>query len=362
MMEKCVALLGRRDEPTDALEEYCKYLGCALAEHGFEMQMMRVRWQELGWSKALADLRREARAWRDSWVLLQYTALAWSKRGFPSRFLRVVETLEASGARVGVVFHDVQPFGGRRLVDRVRTWSQLRTMRAAQQRSLAIFTVPLAAVSWRPNEKYHPAFVPVGANFPEPPFAEGQQTSSDQRLAIAVYGVTGGAEGQSEIRNIAHAVRDAAREIGPLKLTVLGRNSEVAERNLREALGDIPVELQVLGVLPSEDVARALCRTDVLLFVRGEISTRRGSAIAGIACGLPVVALAGAETAPPITEAGLALYMRETPGDLSRVLVKVLRDREYRASLAARSRVAQQEHFSWSAIAARYAALLRGQP
>jgi glycosyltransferase involved in cell wall biosynthesis len=97
----------------------------------------------------------------------------------------------------------------------------------------------------------------------------------------------------------------------------------------------------------------------VLLFVRGEISTRRGSAIAGIACGLPVVAFAGAETAPPITEAGLALYKRETPGDHSRVLTQVLRDAEYRASLSARSRAAQKEHFSWSAIAARYAELLR---
>jgi glycosyltransferase involved in cell wall biosynthesis len=359
MIERCVALLGRRDEPTDALEEYCQYLGLALRDHGLRMQLARVRWHELGWSPALRDLEREARAWRDSWVLLQYTALSWSKRGFPSRFLRVVRVLEASGARVAVVFHDVQPFSGRRLIDRARTWSQLRTMRNALERSLAIFTVPLAAVSWRPEEKYHPVFVPVGANFPEPSLAGPRQPTAGQRLAVAVYGVTGGAEGQREIRDIAEAVGNATREIGPLKLTVLGRNSERAENELREALGSLPVEFEVLGVLPPEDVARALCRADVLLFVRGPVSTRRGSAIAGIACGLPVVALAGPETAPPITEAGLALYRREMPGDLSRVLIKVLRDSGYRASLAAQSRAAQQLYFSWSAIAARYAVLLR---
>lgn len=356
---RIIALLGRRDEPTDAIEEYCKYLGLALAPHGFEMQTVRVPWLEVGWPKALADLKREARAWRDCWVLVQYTALSWSKRGFPSRFLRVVETLQKNGTRVAVVFHDVEPFGGRRLIDRLRRRSQLRTMRAAERRSLAIFTVPLAVVSWRPKEKYHPAFVPVGANFPEPASAEPKHLSAEHRLTIAVFGVTGGASGPSEIREIAQTVRSASQEIGSLRLTLLGRNSESAEKVLREALRDAQVELQVLGVLPPEDVAQTLCQSDVLLFVRGEISTRRGSAIAGIACGLPVVAFAGAETAPPITEAGLALYSRDTPGDISRVLIKVLRDREYRASLAARSRAAQRNYFSWSAIAARYAALLR---
>jgi glycosyltransferase involved in cell wall biosynthesis len=359
-MSRCrtIALLGRRDEPTDAIEEYCRYLALALTAHGFEMQICRVPWNKVGWAAAFSDLQQETQGWRDRWVLVQYTALAWSKRGFPSRFLRILEALQKNGARVAVVFHDVEAFGGRRLIDRVRRWSQLRVMRAAEERSLAIFTVPLAAVSWRPNETPRPVFVPVGANFPEPSFAEKQQPSSGQGH-IAVYGVTGGAEGQAEIREIADAVRGAAQEMGPLKLTVLGRNSTAVERNLREALGDASVELQVLGVLPPEDVARALCRADVLLFVRGEISTRRGSAIAGIACGLPVVAFAGAETAPPITEAGLALYKRETPGDLSRVLTTVLRDAGYRASLSARSRAAHKEHFSWSAIAARYAELLR---
>ena len=359
-MNRCrtIALLGRRDEPTDAIEEYCRYLGLALTSHDIEMQICRVAWNKVGWAAAFSDLQQEAQGWGGSWVLVQYTALAWSKRGFPSRFLRILEALQKNGARVAVVFHDVEAFGGRRLIDRVRRWSQLRVMRAAGESNLAIFTVPLAAVSWSPNEKSRPVFVPVGANFPEPSLAEKQQPSSG-RGHIAVYGVTGGAEGQTEIREIADAVRGAAQEIGPLKLSVLGRNSEAAERKLREALADASVELQVLGVLPSEDVARALCQADVLLFVRGEISTRRGSAIAGIACGLPVVAFAGAETAPPITEAGLALYKRETPGDVSRVLASVLRDAEYRASLRARSRAAQKKHFSWSAIAARYAELLR---
>ena len=42
-----------------------------------------------------------------------------------------------------------------------------------------------------------------------------------------------------------------------------------------------------------------------LLFVRGPISSRRGSALAGIACGLPIIALERSETGPPVAGAGV---------------------------------------------------------
>jgi glycosyltransferase involved in cell wall biosynthesis len=142
-------------------------------------------------------------------------------------------------------------------------------------------------------------------------------------------------------------------------LIVLGRHSNDAQADLKRHLDGTAVELHVLGVLPAEDVARTLCISDVLLFVRGPISTRRGSAIAGIACGLPVVAFSGAETAPPITEAGLALYSPQRKGDLGDVLLRVLEDEHYRASLAQQSWLAQAKYFSWGAIAARYAEFMR---
>jgi hypothetical protein len=38
MNRKCLALLGRRDEPTDAVEKYCRYLGGELRADGLELQ------------------------------------------------------------------------------------------------------------------------------------------------------------------------------------------------------------------------------------------------------------------------------------------------------------------------------------
>jgi len=96
----------------------------------------------------------------------------------------------------------------------------------------------------------------------------------------------------------------------------------------------------------------------VSLFVRGAISSRRGSAIASIACGLPVIAFSGPETTFPITEAGVILVSPSNPSELVEALAHVLTDPAYRASLREQSRWAYGEHFSWKAIAEKYAQLL----
>lgn len=360
--QNVIALLGRPDSPTDAVEEYCRYLGEGLRAQGFELKIERLAWNERGWASSLRRLRRHARFWRNMWVLVQYTALAWSARGFPLRFLRLLRTLRAAGTRIGVVYHDVEPFGGTRVVDRLRRNAQLRVMREALRLSnAAIFTVLPQKLTWIGNQAKNVLFIPVGANLPVSGESSSarRNVSSDGKLSIAVFGVTGGKAGEHEIKNIVEAVRFAGQRLKNLRLIVLGRHAQDAEVELKRSLEGTGIELYVLGVLPGEEVVRKLSLSDVLLFVRGPISTRRSSAIAGIACGLPLVAFAGAETAPPVTEAGLALYSPERKGDLGDVLVRVLKDEHYRTSLAQKSWLAQAEHFSWNAIAARYAEFLR---
>src|SRR5271155_1425081 len=64
MTQKCIALLGRRDAPTDAVEEYCQYLGAALRAHDIGLELARVAWLEDGWPAALRELERQAAVWR----------------------------------------------------------------------------------------------------------------------------------------------------------------------------------------------------------------------------------------------------------------------------------------------------------
>ncbi len=355
-----VALLGRADAPTDAVEEYCRYLGEALRIQGFSLAIERVAWAERGWRRALRSLRRRAKGWRGMWVLVQYTSLAWSARGFPLRFPRVLQILQSAGLRIAVVYHDVEPRAGKGLMDPLRKRAQLRVMRKAiDLADAAIFTVPMERLSWVRPQDTKAIFIPVGANFPTAGEAVSRKrTASGSQLSVAVFGFTGGRAAWKEIGEIAEAVRFAGAWINPLKLVVLGRNSREAEAELRKKLKGASIDLQVLGVLSSENVVRSLSGCDVLLFVRGAISTRRSSTIAGIACGLPVIAFEGPETAPPITEAGVAFYSPKRKDDLGQVLLHVLQDEHFRASLAQQSWVAQQRYFSWTAIARQYAALL----
>ena len=358
-----IALLGRADTPTDGVQEYCKYLGEALREQGIGLAIERVLWAERGWRRALRSLRRRAKGWRGMWVLVQYTALAWSGRGFPMRLSRVLRILKRAGVRIGIVYHDVEPFVGLRFIDRLRHGAQLRAMRHAMNMcEAAVFTVPMEKLTWMQPHYTQAVFIPVGANLPVAGEAASQKrVAGERKLSVAVFSVTGGKFIGREVGEIADAVRLAASRVKNLRLAVFGRHAKDAEDELRGRLDGVPVEIQVLGLLSSEDVVRTMSNCDALLFVRGPISTRRSSAIAGIACGLPVIAAEGPETSTLIKDAGVAFYSPQKKGNLGEVLLHVLEDEHYRASLAQRSWIAQQRYFSWNRIAARYAELLKKQ-
>jgi glycosyltransferase involved in cell wall biosynthesis len=358
---RITALLGRRDEPTDAVEEYCHYLGAALRAHGFEPEVARVLWAERGWSSALRDLAQRAAEWRGRWVCVQYTALAWSARGFPVRFVSILNLLRRAGARVAVVYHDAGPYAGTRTLDKLRRTVQLHVMRQSLRCSdLGIFTIPLNAISWLGSPPLNATFIPVGANLPVDMFNEAKPCKSPPGvLRVAVFGITGGEAGRKESARIADTIRFVSRRIGKLELRAFGRQADDWESMLRENLRDAPVDIRVKGVLPPEEVVRELCSADAMLFVRGAISTRRGSAIAGIACGLPVIAQRGAETSGPIEEAGVVLVSADKPAEFGEALLRVLTNPNYRAQLAESSRLAQDEYFSWQRIAERYAEELR---
>src|SRR5579859_3428191 len=275
-MQRILALLGRRDEPTDAIEEYCKHLGCALEAHGFRVEIRRVPWELHGWRYSIDDLRLQAASWRNTWVFVQYTALAWSARGFPTRFIRVLRSLHAVRARVAVIFHDVEPYPGTRLIDRIRRLIQVRTVRqSVDLADLTIFTVPIERISWLSGFPNKATFLPVGPNLPISSTVtvghseSGFNSRSDATPHICVFSITGGASGLRETNEILSAVCFASEKLGKLRLSVFGRNAEFYESRLREGLQRLPVELSVEGLLDGAQVIERLSTSDVLLFVRG---------------------------------------------------------------------------------------------
>ena len=246
-------------------------------------------------------------------------------------------------------------------IDRARQYCQLRVLKNLYMHAqLTIFTVSMEKISWIPldsGDSGKAIFIPVGANIPEPSIHP--RLAADGKKTVAIFSVTGGAHTLSEAADIGFAVKRASRTVGPVRLSVMGRGSMEAEPALRAEFSGTGIELEILGLLSAEEITRALARADVQLFVRGQISSRRGSAIAGIACGLPIVCYIGPETAWPITEAGILSVPFGDREALSGALERVLADDALRASLAERSRHAQEKYFSWRAIAAQFARALQ---
>jgi glycosyltransferase involved in cell wall biosynthesis len=228
---------------------------------------------------------------------------------------------------------------------------------ATELADASIFTVPPEKLTWLPAVPRGAVFIPVGPNLP---FPKVQVTASSNRIpTVGVFSITGGQPGASETKDIILAVRQAAKQVGRMRLSVFGRHAELREVELHKGLEGVPVEISVEGVAPPERIVNHLAACDVLLFVRRGISTRRGSGIAGLAAGLPIVAYENSETAPPITDAGVVLVNESQPEEAGNALARILCDPDLRMELSARSRAVYEAHFAWPAIAQRYASLLK---
>jgi glycosyltransferase involved in cell wall biosynthesis len=202
------------------------------------------------------------------------------------------------------------------------------------------------------------AFIPVGANIPEALAPDTAQGKSCNPKTVAIFGVTGGELIARESADIGYAIRQVKSRAGELRLRVLGRNAVEAEPALRHELNGTGVEIETLGLLSPGEIAAALSSADVFLFVRGGISSRRGSAIAAIACGLPVVAYESEETAFPITEAGVLMVRQGDRTALAAELARVLADDGLRRELSERSKAAQRKYFSWEVISESFLRVL----
>jgi len=348
------ALLGRRDEPTDGVADYCQFLGDALARRNAHLEVTRVYWLERGWPQALAMLRHESKNWRGEWALLQYTALSWSRHGLPLHALRVARVLQRNGARLGIVFHDATSMYSPRLLDRVRYRIQTITMRHLYDRAAkSILTVPPDTISWLPSSPARAAYIPIGANIPES-LEKRDYDPKRTPYTIGIFTITGGDEGDAEVREIAAAAKKVKESLGAVRLELFGRGAESAQSRLEYALAGSGVALRVRGILPAAEITRTLTSCDALLCVRGHSTSRRGTAIAGVACGLPVIGYGEPGSDPAIDAAGVQLSPWRNAEALGDSLVRVLSDGKLWQELHLRSLTAQSEFFSWKAVADRY--------
>ena len=353
-----VMLFGRRDQPTDAVRDYANCLSKALQRYGISCENSEINWYENGWLSALAKLWKQSRDWRGRRVVVHYTALMWSWRGFPFGVPLVLKILKLRGCRTVVVFHDVYAVAGPRWIDRFRVFLQERIMCHLSRKAYrAILPVPLQSVPWLQEQKARTVFIPVGANISslDELSREGFVPVHNGMPTVAVFGIPTWPSAQKrEVEAIVRALRKASAHTGELQLLVLGRGAKEAESLLRAGLSGTRVSLRVDGLRSSREIGTALSCCDALLFVRGGFSSRRGSGVAAIACGLPIVAYQGRETGYPLTETGVLFVAQDDADCLGKELARVLLDGELRLALRQRNLKIFRENFSWDRIAERW--------
>ena len=184
-------------------------------------------------------------------------------------------------------------------------------------------------------------------------FSEEQEPKT-----VAVFSVTGGDARSQEVDDILFVMRRVNERIGPVRLEVFGRGTDKARESLQRGLEGSDIELTARGVIPAEEITRTLSAAHVMLCVRGLVTGRRGTAIAGIACGLPVVGYGQPGSDPAIDAAGVRLVPWRDSEELSNELVHVLTDEKLWQELHDKNRLALELYFSWNAVADRYVKLL----
>jgi glycosyltransferase involved in cell wall biosynthesis len=347
-----IALLGHTDTPVDGVEDYCSYLSGALKGHNVGMKVFRMSWFERGWFAALRQLARDSVSWQRQWVILQFTALAWSRRGFPFGVLAVLAVLRYRRVRCGIMFHELHRHGGSRWIDRTRGVCQDWVIRKIYRDSdLAVLPDPLSSISWLPRKDPKAVFIPIGANLP---YRTMHPTTAKNVMSVAVFCLSGSFHLAEELKDISEAIRTAIATGVQIRIVFLGRGTTEAKDDIALAFANLRVEIKNLGLQSPERISDTLASADAMLCVRGRLYLRRGTAIAGIACGLPIIGYAGEAEGTPLAEAGVVLVPYRDGTALGVALARVLRDTNLRLELQQKSIAAFRKYFSWDVIAGDY--------
>jgi len=341
-----ISLLGPPQEPADGVLDHAHALSEALKQMGHSARVVQHLWDRDGWLKSLVTLR--GRLISADRVLMHYTHLAWSRRGFP--IMALVVAALVGRKRLWVLLHDPGPFPGASPIRRVRAAIQVVVMlMLVRFASRAYVTIHPSCVSWaRGRTRNRLALLPVGSNVEVA--AAGYETPLVPRpFTVAVFSIT---EGHwDEAARVGRVVTIAATMLSrDVRLCVFGKGVESALPWLDMEIGH-GVELVASGVMSRAEIVAQMNAADVQLFIRAAASSRRSSLIAGIAHGVPVVAFAGPETCWPITEAGVDLVPLGDIEAAARGITRVARDARWAAQLRRKNETAYARYFSWDRIA-----------
>jgi len=287
-------------------------------------------------------------------VLVQYVPHAFGARAMNVRFVAFLKKLSMR-EQVWVMFHEVWfplRFGQppqHTLLALVHRWMARTVTRCARR---TFVTVPAWADRIRPFLRHspEPLWLPVPSNVcTNVPAALRDHVRARVRTTPSVIGHFGtyGHEIASVLRDVIVTL-SSKTPANSITLLLTGRGSLAFAESLTPLVRPNTVRVLATGELSDADLAAHLLACDVLVQPYPDgISTRRSSAMAGLALGVPVVTTSGAQTEPLWQQTrAVVLCNGSSTTDLTDAILQLLQDPVERSRLSEASQSLYKNKFS----------------
>lgn len=344
----------------DGVGDHAAGLAAALADHAIAAPLLRVPWHEVGGVAGLRLIDASLRSARPDRVILHYSHLAWSERGWPLGLLAALAVCRRH-APVLLWVHDPDRSGTSGWRDAAHSAAKAAGLQAgARLAKHTVVAIERERVYWatarrRSRLTMIPSTGPVGRADPRPP---------DDKFTVSAFGLNVGS-GAGEAGPLLDIGRELVAALGTdqVRVRLLGAGDTPAARALADALHAAGVDVDRPGYLEPDELGGRLVASHAFVMVRAGLSTRNSSTASALACGLPVVGYEGPETGAPLRDA--AVIVPRAAGApvpvpaLVQALLEIAHDPYRRAELSSSSHRVYDQHYAWDVVAEQVAALLR---
>ena len=323
---------GPRRLDVDGIRDYADRLASSLAAAGLEVEVDHDRPDAKP-----ADV-----------ILLNYNPFSFGRRGFAPRLASSLRRARRRASMVCLNVHEsyVPPLNWRWAA--MGAWQRRQLHSLQRQADLVLTPVqPLAQELEGLSPDRRVVHLPVGSNLPD---MRHCRDSTRERLdvdpAALVIASFGTGHPSRQMEYVAAAGNTAAEVVDEVVLLNLGAGARVI-RGVRP-----PVRVVEPGWLEAGEVARHLAAADLFIapFVDG-VSTRRGTMMAALQHGLPVVGTDGRLTDDVLRSTNaLTLVPAHDQTGLEDEVRRLATDDAERAGLASAARELYERSFDWPII------------
>ncbi len=288
-------------------------------------------------------------------LVVQYTPNAWGYKGLNLHFCRWLLERRKRGDDVRPMFHEVwyfvQPW------DRPTRWLLAAGQRWMVRRVLAASSMAYVSIpywekllrAYEPGHRRPMTWLPVPSNIPVIDDAQGVakhrgQVAPEGQRIVGSFGTFSGLSARMLSQVLPELLRSGRDRVGLL----IGRGGKPFADRMIADHPELTGRLVAVGGLPSGEVSRYLQACDVLIqpYPSG-VSSRRGSVMAGLAHGVPIVSTSGAQSESIWAETGcLATVPDREPSALVEAAESLLASPQRRSELARASREVYERCFA----------------